>query len=594
MEPGDNPLPIVEVPLLKPENQNLHPDDMNDSADTRTAPRVPVDVDSPADAATDQRSNNQPSAPMWEGLAAEEYWVRPYAAADEPTGARKRGGRDFFGSPASSQRRFWLRAFGFSFLIVLAMMLILGGLGIYRGLNDRRVSNKTDALAYYEQGNVLMQEGNYELAAAHYREALRLEPNFEAAAFMLVAAEEAATSPTPMPATEGGAGGISPTPPQPGATATTPSRQADIERLFEEANAALARKDWEIAAATFDVLASQAASFRSEEVAAGLFEARMQAGKAALKEEELADALRHFDHALAVRPDDAEAQQLRRLTSSYRAGLRAYEAEQWSVAADQLRVVYLSDPNFLEAESLLAQAHTELGREYAARSIWCDAAQQYRSALAVRADSTVRGLVAGAEERCEERVVAPPATFTPAPTREPVITTLTPTRGVATTIPLSGTLVTGTVTPVTTTITVTPPPVVTPRTPAATTTRAPLPTITPSNPTGGDFMLLGGVGTDHGNCGGNYIRGVVRAEDGAPIAGITIVAQDNFGNILSATSKADPLGQYDIPISAGDVTYIITVVEGNTPLSSPVRVSRGAEVDPSLSTCYLINWQRAP
>ncbi|MGH2541163.1 MAG: tetratricopeptide repeat protein [Ardenticatenaceae bacterium] len=468
-------------------------------------------------------------------------------------------------SPGHSPR-FWRRSFLTALLLIVVMMLGFGALGVYRGLNDRQLQNRRSAIAYYEEGNELLEQGNYELALANFREALRLEANFEAAAAQMRVAEQALEQqnrPTPSPEVI--------------ATVTlTPMAAvpADIERLFDEATAALTARDWEEAAATFDQLSSQAPGFRTQEVADGLFQARMEAGRAALQADELDTALRHFDHALAIRPDDEEVQQLRRMTATYRSGANAYEDEDWEVAAEHLRVVYLSDPSFLQVQELLAQAHFELGREYAAREIWCDAAQQYRSSVAVMRASRVSERAEDAADRCNTRVVEARATPTfereePEEDPEEIL-------------------------PITTPLSLPPTPVVE-ELPTATPTRAAPPTVPPAPPTEPApaplYTLVGGVGTRTEGCTGSYIFGTVRAADGAPLAGVTIVAADDYGNRLVATSKSNPPGQYDIPISGANVSYRVTVVDGDQPLSTPAILARG-DAGSGQTSCFVIDWQR--
>jgi tetratricopeptide (TPR) repeat protein len=344
----------------------------------------------------------------------------------------------------------------------------------------------------------------------------------------------------------------------------------DYERLFAQASEALAREDWALAAATFDILSSQAPTFRTEEVEAGLFEARVEAGKLALEEGVLNDALRHFDHALAIRPDDEELLQLRRLTSAYRAGVAAFEDEEWSEAADQFRVVYLADPEFLDVRELLAEAHYELGLAYAEREIWCDAAQQYRSSLAVVADRDVEALEERASEQCDTRIVETGPSSTRVPTFD---------AGGVITSAVTVTPVTGTATPVAVGT-----PTVTPTVPAL-----PSPTLRPTEPpTAFTFFLSEDIRTSS-ECGGSYIQGYIRAADGAPLPGVTILARDFFGNQLAATSKDNPPGLYDIPISGDPISYEVAIISGDQLLSPQVLLER-AEGEPS---CYILNWQRS-
>ncbi len=129
--------------------------------------------------------------------------------------------------------------------------------------------------------------------------------------------------------------------------------------------------------------------------------------------------------------------------------------------------------------------------------------------------------------------------------------------------------------------------------PTLTPTRPPLPTNT-AQPTGFAFQNVGGVGATSEGCSGNYIFGTVRAPDGAPLSGITVLAVDEYGNQLVATSKAEPPGQYDFPISGGNISYRVSIVAGAQALSAPIVVSRGTIPDDGRPLCYTLNWQRIP
>lgn len=452
-------------------------------------------------------------------------------------------------APSGRDRHFWTRAFAGAFLFVLLVTLFLGGLGIYLGIADRRVANTEAAVEWFEQGLGYMEEGRYDLAEAAFREALRLEPGFEGAAQMLRLSSQSVATGDEVPA---------PAPPD----------ALDGEALLAEAQTAFDAGDFGIAAATYDILQTQAPSFRPVVVLDGLIAAHLAAGNAALESGRLDEAIRHFDRILAADPDESEALRLRRMTSAYRTGRAAFEAGDWSSAADQLRVVYLLDPDFQQVSVLLARSHLELAAAFEQRDIWCEAAQQYRAAAGVEPDNATTRRAETAEARCSTRsTAAPPASPTPVPP-EPV----------ATTAPLTGTAtITGTV-PVGTVI---PSPL--PGSPT------PLPTATPAGLLG--YRLAAPVSASFDDsCGGHYIRGAIRNAQGAPLAGITVLAVDQFGNRYLATSKVDPPGTYDIPIPAQVLQYQIRVVAGDEPLSENVIVVHDEDFAQSPQACHLVNW----
>ncbi|HEX8681918.1 MAG TPA: hypothetical protein VF707_06370 [Ardenticatenaceae bacterium] len=529
--------------------------------------------------------------------------TRAYQRVDEePPSTLDEGPPDAPEEPSpltSPGRRFWVRAFTMAGLLVALVIISLGGLGVYQGLHDRQVQDQRAAIRYFEQGQGLMEEERYELAVASFREAVRLEPNFVAAEQMLEAAQynadvAAGRIPTETPTSEATEATTIGTGADATATASPTRGPNREEELFEEAVAALEREDWGIAAATFDLLTSQAPGYRTEEVEDGLFESNMEAGREALEDEELDDALRHFDRALAVRPNSIEAQQQRRMTSAYRTGLRAFTREDWSMAADQLRTVYLLDPEFLDTTEMLAEAHYNLGQEFEARSIWCSAAQQYRSSVAVVANDQISRLAQTANNRCVVRATAaPPVVVRSSPTStvrnvqptvtgesgpRPTNTAGAPTQVVTATatIPVVVVESTPTIAPVLPSPTFAPPP------PTATSVPAPA----------AGFQLAGMSENLGAGCGGHYILGTVRARDGSPLSGVTILVVDQHGNRFTAVSKVDPAGAYDLPIPFQVSSYEVMIASGDAVISPRIAVQHTEAMAQSPQACHILNWQQ--
>lgn len=470
-------------------------------------------------------------------------------------------------APAPARKRASRRRTMMLVLLGTLLMLLGGsGVGAYQGWLDRSSTTQRDAITYFDKGQDLLASGQYDLASANFREALRLEPNFTAAAQLLQVAEQRALAAANVPA----------------APLPTPLPVADNERLFADAVAALQRGEWEIAAATFDLLTKQVPDFRTDEVKEGLFRARRGAAEAALEAGDLDGALRHLDQALALRPNDASLASKRRVVSAYRTAQRAIRSKNWTVAADQLRTVYLVDPSFLDVKALLAQAHYELAREFAKREIWCQAAQQYRASNEVDPDALIADAATDADARCSLRATAPPprATRTAEPTEAGGRTTPWVTQ---TPYPF------GTVT-ATAEISATVPIVVTPTVPPLA-TWTPVPA-SPTVATAGGFVNTFVGESINSGCGGQYIVGMTRAPDGAPIADVTILALDEYGNRYVGTSKLDPIGRYNIPIPGQLATYRVMVVRGDQTISPVVTVAHDQRFVQSSDACHIIDWQQ--
>ncbi len=465
-------------------------------------------------------------------------------------------------------KRFWIRTYGFGLLIAFVVILGFGGAGVLQGLKDREVASTTDAITAYERGRDLVDQGEYDLALAYFREAVRLEPEFPAAQQMLTYAEQ-------QLAVEQG---LSVNPTEPAAATESPTTIANNgDALFTQATDAIKGKKWESAIELFAVLQRDTPDYRPEDVKTGLFTAYAALGQASLDRNMLDAALEYFNQALAVKPGDSAVNELRRLTSAYQTGLEAYQDEAWGRAADQLRSVYVIEPDFLDTAQYLMNAHIKLANEFESRDIWCDAAQNYRAALSVRNNAEVAERAVAMEKKCSV-VSIPSGGSNNNDDDEPGGNSGTLPNTTATPA-IAGTPVQpGTVTP-----SVSPTPLV----PRATPT-------TGGNTGGSAYQYISfGVTEDLSpSCFGRYVLGRITNKDGAPVPGVTLLLVDQFGNQITAVSKADPAGGYDFPVSPQSGSYQLMIMEGGQVVSPPVTFSQSEAAIQSQVACYTINWQQ--
>jgi tetratricopeptide (TPR) repeat protein len=450
--------------------------------------------------------------------------------------------------PDGRGRSFWIRTYSWVLLALLLAVIGFTAAGVIQGLNDREVVSTTEAIAAYERGQELVDQGQYDLAIAYFQEALRLEPNFPAAQQLMLFAEQ-------QLATQQGGGVVVP------ANTPTPSDSFDADAAFISAEEALEDGEWLAAADAFSTIQLEAPDYRPDEIQNGLFAAYEGLGRAALEEEDLDNALRYFDQALDIQPNAADLAELRRLTSSYRTAMVAFERENWSQAADQFRAVYVIDPQFLDVGENLNQSHIELAEAFEERGIWCDAAQNYRAALTIEDDDAIAAKALAAERQCS--VVAAPVPPTPEITQDEIPTP-------------SGTV---TVTPTGTIF------------PDVRGTPVPIPTVTTRPNTSGFAYLPGAVSENLGDgCFGRYILGTVLNSDGAPVPGVTLLLVDQYGNRATAVSKDNPPGAFDLQINQASPTYQLMVVAGDQVLSTPVTIFQSEAALASGVACYSINW----
>lgn len=443
-------------------------------------------------------------------------------------------------------RGFWLRTYGWVLVVLLLTVTGFAVAGVIQGLNDRQVVSTTEAIAAYERGRELVDEGQYDLAIAYFQEALRLEPNFPAAQQLMSFAEAQLLDQQ--------AGGMVPTIASP-----TAANSFDAETIFTNAQEALENGEWSAAADAFSAIQLEAADYRPTEVQNGLFTAYEGMGRAALEDEDLDNALRYLDQALQIRPDSADLAELRRLISSYRTAMVAFERENWSQAADQFRAVYVIDAQFLEVAENLKQSHLELATAFEERGIWCDAAQNYRAALTLEEDDAVAAKAIAAERQCSVISIPDPAPPTPEVSQDDETTpTVTPQGGGS---------------------------------PDIRGTPVPFPTGTPrANPSGFAY-LPGPVSENLGEgCFGRYVLGSVLNSAGAPVPGVTLLLIDQYGNRATAVSKDNPPGAFDLQINQASPNYQLMVVAGDQVLSPSVTIAQSEAAIASGVACYSINW----
>lgn len=426
--------------------------------------------------------------------------------------------------------RWWFGVFVVAAAALALLLVGLSALGAYQGMHDRAVTQRQQAISYFEQGQAMIQSGRYELAAAAFEAALKYEPDWQAARQGLAMAEAAQRD---------GPSAIQV------ATATPSPDQA--ERMWAQAQEQLQAQEWAAAALTLENLQALSPSFQNEQVRSLIFESHKRAGIKARDGRDFESAVRHFDQALAAQPDD-EVLQERQLAAAYRAGDEAWAHSDWSRAATEFRRVYLLDPTYFEVEQRLAAAHLRLGDAFEQRGIWCEAASHYRAVLLLAPNSQAQERLAATEGRCTQMQTA-----TPAPESTAASATDED---------------------------------------AATTT--PVPQGTPPAGQGSAYRVtpLGEPDEDFSAaCQGHSIRGTIVDEAGNPIAGLTVVAIDEWGNRYNGESKEEPAGAYDLPISSAETSYSIFVASGGVAQSPTLTVRHDARFAQSAAACHIVNWR---
>jgi hypothetical protein len=119
----------------------------------------------------------------------------------------------------------------------------------------------------------------------------------------------------------------------------------------------------------------------------------------------------------------------------------------------------------------------------------------------------------------------------------------------------------------------------------------PLPTPAPAEP----FAAKGSVRASLGDCGGNYVLGLVTGRDGEPLPGVRLRLVDEFANEATAVTKSGEadLGRYDFPVAGPPRRFSVSVVdESGAALSRTAGFAYYGDAADAQASCYWVDWQR--
>ncbi len=307
----------------------------------------------------------------------------------------------------SWMRRTVTRLIGTGFVL---FFLLLGAVGVtvvavYHGLQDREVRTKQQAEEHYQKGLVHLQAGECELAIAEFEFTIRLAPDYSEAYDKLYKAEaQCQTLPTP----------------------TSESQKTYKEILYDEAVVLFTQGLWDEAVLKLDQLIQLDDSYERDAVQEMTFRALANRAIQLANEGSLEEALRYFDRALAIHPDDATLQAQRRMAALYQTG-QSYWAVDWQRAVYSLAELYELNPAYKDTRQLLHDAYVSYGDSLAEQSQWCLAQEQFASAVAIIPQQSTEQKRVNAHTRC--------VTATPTPRPTPIAK---PTRVPSTTLPAIG------------------------------------------------------------------------------------------------------------------------------------------------------------
>jgi len=249
--------------------------------------------------------------------------------------------------------------------VVVLAILGLGAAGIYYGLKDRDKVEHQAAEEHYNKGISHMQQGELELAIREFEAVLLLEPKHDRAITKLAEAREGqqvAAEPT--------------------ATATTASEDQTLAKVFDDLRIANDNRDWPTVFTLADEMVARDPTYRRAEVDQILFGAYYASGQELVQQDRMKEALRLFDRALELQPDNAEVQQARKLAVLYMNGM-AYWGADWATTLENLVPLYELAPDYRDVRQRTHDAYVYYGDFLAEREDWCAAEKQYGLALEI-------------------------------------------------------------------------------------------------------------------------------------------------------------------------------------------------------------------
>ncbi|MFC2015920.1 hypothetical protein ACFLUM_03200 [Chloroflexota bacterium] len=324
----------------------------------------------------------------------------------------------------------WTLVAAVTVVLMVALILAVGALGFYHGLQDRAVVSAQQAQEHYALGLERLGAGDYELAIAELELAKILDASLPGLPALLQDAKDKA---------------------QAQGAPTSEARRDAAALLYTQAAVLYEKGDLEQAVGVLDELYGVDPDYQPENVQAMRVTAHYQLGQDALEGDRLDDAAQHYDAVLALGPDDAtkeKAQEQRNLLDLYTAALNHWDRD-WALAIQSLKGLLALAPEYKDVRLRLHDAHSSRAQDYADGGDWCLASAEYAAAAEVLPLETTVDNRDDAEILCQskdEATVAAPtsravarATRMPADPSEPTpMPTATPVKVKPALAPVSG------------------------------------------------------------------------------------------------------------------------------------------------------------
>jgi TolB protein len=267
----------------------------------------------------------------------------------------------------------WLKVLALLVILLFVVILVIGALGVYHGLQERRRLTQETAEEHYAAGLAHLENGEYELAVAELELTLRLVPGYQDAQ------EKLSEAKAKLEARE---------------TPTVEMHQQVAADLFSQAQTFYDEGKWDDVVLVLERLQALDADYEPEAVEGLLFATYYDQGLALINEGRLEEALRYLDKALELKPAHEDVLRQRKLAALYLTAISYWGAD-WDKAITNFHELYSIEPDYMDVKQRLYDAYVNNGDLYADQNQWCTAEEQYVLALEIQPDQ------AGEEKRTE-------------------------------------------------------------------------------------------------------------------------------------------------------------------------------------------------
>ena len=295
----------------------------------------------------------------------------------------------------------WLLTLILLISCVMVAFAAAGFGGLYQGLRERDRLNQVSSREHYNRGLEHLKAREMELAMAEFEESIKLDPRFMDAYEQLKELRvKATTEPTPTSVLV--AEVVTPTV---STLVTLASAQADYDA-----------GKWTDAIAKLLQLSAGDSTADPAKIADLLFGAYMKNGDQLLAQSSMEEALRSYDAALALKPDDGTAAEQKKLIDMY-VTASGLAGANWEESIRQMTELYALKPEFADVKTQLYEDHENYGDLLAQNASWCEAADHYSKALEL--DSSSAKLKAKQADVAQQCKTNPP---TPTPVGQKTVT----------------------------------------------------------------------------------------------------------------------------------------------------------------------------